>query len=131
MDILEESTMKSLFEQFDGTYRKENDYLIPNLEMPDAENFEIGIYGQQYLYFLQHYRRITYINLITSGRHNEYLAKIDKQVQKRFELLVTQMKETQGISERLKADSPMEWVRKMNCIRCQEDEIILNELIYQ
>ena len=114
--------MKSLFEQFDGTYRKENDYLIPNLEMPDAENFEIGIYGQQYLY---------YINLITSGRHNEYLAKIDKQVQKRFELLVTQMKETQGISERLKADSPMEWVRKMNCIRCQEDEIILNELIYQ
>ena len=123
--------MKSLFEQFDGTYRKENDYLIPNLEMPDAENFEIGIYGQQYLYFLQHYRRITYINLITSGRHNEYLAKIDKQVQKRFELLVNQMKETQGISERLKADSPMEWVRKMNCIRCQEDEIILNELIYQ
>ena len=123
--------MKSLFEQFDGTYRKENYYLIPNLEMPDAENFEIGIYGQQYLYFLQHYRRITYINLITSGRHNEYLAKIDKQVQKRFELLVTQMKETQGISERLKADSPMEWVRKMNCIRCQEDEIILNELIYQ
>lgn len=123
--------MKSLFEQFDGTYRKENDYLIPNLEMPDAENFEIGIYGQQYLYFLQHYRRITYINLITSGRLNEYLAKIDKQVQKRFELLVTQMKETQGISERLKADSPMEWVRKMNCIRCQADEIILNELIYK
>ena len=123
--------MKSIFEQFDGTYRKENDYLIPNLEMPDAENFEIGIYGQQYLYFLQHYRRITYINLITSGRHNEYLAKIDKQVQKRFELLVTQMKETQGISERLKADSPMECVRKMICIRCQEDEIILNELIYQ
>ncbi len=39
--------MKSLFEQFDGTYRKENDYFIPNLEMPDAENFEIGIYGQQ------------------------------------------------------------------------------------
>lgn len=123
--------MKSLFEQFDGIYRKENDYLIPNLEMPDAENFEIGIYGQQYLYFLQHYRRITYINLITSGRLNEYLAKIDKQVQKRFELLVTQMKETQGISERLKADSPMEWVRKMNCIRCQADEIILNELIYK
>lgn len=123
--------MKSLFEQFDGTYRKENDYLIPNLEMPDAENFEIGIYGQQYLYFLQHYRRITYINLITSGRLNEYLAKIDKQVQKRFELLVTQMKETQGISERLKADCPMEWVRKMNCIRCQADEIILNELIYK
>ncbi len=48
--------MKSLFEQFGGTYRKENDYVIPNLEMPDIANFEIGIYGQRHLYFLQHYR---------------------------------------------------------------------------
>ena len=47
----EETTMKSLFEQFGGTYRKENDYVIPNLEMPDIANFEIGIYGHQYLYF--------------------------------------------------------------------------------
>lgn len=86
--------MKSLYEQFGGTYRKESDYTIPNLEMPETENVEIGIYGQQHLHFLQHYRRITYINLLASGRLNEYLAKIDKQVQKRFELLVTQMKGT-------------------------------------
>lgn len=43
--------MKALFEQFGGTYRKENDYVIPSLEMPDIANFEIGIYGHQYLYF--------------------------------------------------------------------------------
>ena len=70
--------MKSLFEQFGGTYRKENDYVIPNLEMPDIANFKIGIYGQRHLYFLQHYRRVTYINLLTNGNLNEYLAKIDR-----------------------------------------------------
>lgn len=43
--------MKSLFEQFGDTYRKENDYVIPNLEMPDIANFKIGIYGQRHLYF--------------------------------------------------------------------------------
>lgn len=63
--------MKSLFEQFGGIYPKERDYTIPNLEMPDTGNFEIGIYGQRRLYFLQHYSRVTYINLLTSGKLNE------------------------------------------------------------
>ena len=71
--------MKSLFEQFGGTYRKENDYAIPNLKMPDTGNNEIGIYGQRHLYFLQHYRTVTYLNLLTSGNLNEYLAEIDRQ----------------------------------------------------
>ncbi len=76
--------MKSLFEQFGGTYRKESDYVIPNLEMPDIANLEIGFYGQRHLYFLQNYRRVTYINLLTNGNLNEYLVEIDKQAQKRF-----------------------------------------------
>lgn len=45
--------MKSLYEQFDGAYHKESDYLIPNLKMLDAGNFEIGIYGQRHLKYLQ------------------------------------------------------------------------------
>lgn len=43
--------MKSLFEQFGGTYRKENDYVIPNFEMSDIANLEISFYGQRHLYF--------------------------------------------------------------------------------
>lgn len=98
--------MKSLFEQFGGTYRKENYYVIPNLEMPDIANFEIGIYGQRHLYFLQHYHRVTYINLLTSGNLNEYLVEIDKQAQKRFFRIVEQMKQKQEITEQLKAINP-------------------------
>ena len=122
--------MKSLFEQFGGTYRKENDFAIPNLEMPDTENFEIGIYGQQHLYFLQHYQRITYTNLLTSGKLNEYLVKIDSQAQERFFRIIEQMKKEHGITEQLKIISPIKWTQLMNCIRQQADEIIFAELIY-
>lgn len=76
--------MKSLFEQSGGTYRKESDYAIPNFETPGTGNFEIDIYGQRHLYFLRHYRRIAYINLLTSGKLNEYLIKIDNQAQELF-----------------------------------------------
>lgn len=123
--------MKSLYEQFGGTYCKQGDYLIPNLALPKSKENNIGIYGQWHLNFLQEYRRLTYINLLTTGKLNEYIYEIDKQVRERFCRIVKQLKTTQGITEQMKADSPMEWVRKMNCIRQQADEIISNELINQ
>lgn len=122
--------MKSLFEQNGSTYRKQSDYLIPNLTFPKSEENAIGIYGQRHLNFLQEHRRLTYINLLTRGELNEYLFKIDKQARERFCRIVKRLKTTQGITEQIKADSPMEWVKKMNYIRQQAEEIILNELIY-
>lgn len=122
--------MKSLFEQFRGTYRKESDYTIPHLKMPEADDIEFGIYGQRHLQFLQQHRKITYINLLTSGILNQYLAEIDRRAQERFSRMVEQMKQVQGITEQLKADIPMEWSKKMNCIRQQAEEVIFAELIY-
>ena len=122
--------MKSLFEQFSGTYRKESDYKIPNLEIPDTGYFEIGIYGQRHLYFLQYSRRVTYINLLISGTLNEYLVEIDSQAQERFSRMVEQMKQSQGVSEDLKANNPIKWIGMMNCIRQQAEEIVLKEIIY-
>ncbi|MCI8668083.1 MAG: TnpV protein [Lachnospiraceae bacterium] len=127
---MEETTTKSLFEQNGGTYRKQSDYLIPNLTFPKSEENAIGIYGQRHLNFLQEHRRLTYINLLTRGELNEYLFKIDKQARERFCRIVKRLKTTQDITEQMKADSPMEWVKKMNYIRQQAEEIILNELIY-
>ena len=105
--------MKSLFEQNDGTYRKQGDYLIPYLTLLESDENSIGVYGQRHLNYLQEHRKLTYINLLTSGKLNAYLADIDNQAQERFELLVTQMKNAQCITEQLKADNPMEWVREI------------------
>ncbi len=110
------------------TCRKENDYAIPNLEMPNTENFEIDIYSQRHLHFLLHYHTITYINLLASGNLNEYLVKIDSQAQERFCIIVEKMKQRQGITEQLKVIR--QWTQLMNCIRQQADAITFAELIY-
>ena len=86
---------KSLFEQLGGTYHEENGYLIPDLRLPDEEEWPIGIFGQWHLEYLKQYRRITYINLLTSGSLNAYLAHIDKQAQERLERLIEDMKQAQ------------------------------------
>ena len=120
--------MKSLFQHNGGTYCKQSNYLIPNLELPKSGENDIGIYGQRHLKFLQEHNKLTYINLLTSGDLNEYPSEIDKQARERFCRIVKQLKTTQGITEQLKTDSPMKWVRRMNCIRQQADESVLAKL---
>lgn len=80
--------------------------------------------------YLKEYRRGTYINLLTSGRLNAYLAEIDKQAQERFERLVEGMKQAQGITEQLKAENQLEWVQRMNNIRVCAVECVNEEIIY-
>ena len=122
--------MKSLYEQLGGTYHEENGYLIPDLRLPDEEEKEIGILGQRYLEYLKQHRKGIYINLLTSGRINTYLADIDKQAQECFERLVEDMKQSQGISEQLKAEKALEWVGRMNNIRNCAMEILERDIIY-
>lgn len=121
---------KSLFEQLGGTYRKESDYLIPCLTVPAEEEQPIGTWGQRHLDYLKQYRKVTYTNLLTSGRLNAYLADIDRQAQERFERLIEGMKQAQGITERLKEENALEWVQHLNNIRACAREIVKEELIY-
>ncbi len=122
--------MKSLFEQMGGTYREENGYLIPNLTLPGEEQVEIGVWGQRYLRYIKRYHKVRYINLLTSGKLNGYLADIDKQAEDMFFRLVEQMAEREGVTERLKAGNPMEWVALMNNIRSRATEIVNHDIIY-
>lgn len=80
---------------------------------------------------MKEYRRPVYLNLMMSGRVNSYLADIEEQAQERFERIVEQMKQAQGITERLKADNAWEWVGRMNNIQACAREIVDKEIIYQ
>ena len=80
--------------------------------------------------YLKEYRRVTYTNLLTSGRLNSYLADIDRQAQERFETLTEQMKQVQGITEQLKAENALEWTGRMNNIRACAREIVETEIIF-
>ncbi|MDO5422449.1 MAG: TnpV protein [Eubacteriales bacterium] len=122
--------MKSLFEQLGGTYHEENGYLIPDLRLPDEKEQPIGLFGQRPLCYLKEYRRGTYINLLTGGGLNAYLAEIDEQAQERFERIVEDMKQAQGITEQLKAENALEWTGRLNNIRACAEEIVEREIIY-
>lgn len=111
-------------------YELQGDYYIPCLTLPEEENKSIGIWGQRHLQYLKKYRRITYLNLLTSGRLNAYFADIDKQAEDMFFRLVEQMKQAQGITEQLKAENALEWTGRLNNIRACAREIVEEEMIY-
>ena len=111
-------------------YELQGDYYIPCLILPAEKEQPIGLWGQRHLRYLKEYRRATYITLFTSGRLNNYLADIDRQAQERMERLTEQMKRAQGITEQLKAENALEWVRRMNNIRACAMEIVNKEIIF-
>ncbi|OKZ37432.1 TnpV protein [Eshraghiella crossota] len=119
---------------FDGSnglwYELIGDYYIPCLTLPAEEEQPIGIWGQRHLHYLKEYHRLTYTNLLTNGRLNEYLAEIDKQAKDMFFRLVKEYADRQGVTEQLKADKPLEWVQRMNNIRNAVGEVVNAELIY-
>ena len=120
---------KSLFEELGGKYEWQGDYLIPCLTISAEKEQPIGTWGQRHLDYLKQYRKVTYTNLLTSGRLNTYLADIDRQAQERFVRLIDGMKQTQGITERLKAENALEWTGQLNNIRAHAREIVNSEII--
>ena len=122
---------KTIFEEMGGTYVRQGDYDLPCLSLPaEKENKPIGVWGQRHLRYLKQHRKVLYTNLLTSGKLNSYLADIDKQAQDMFLRLVKQMAEREGVTEQLKAENQMEWIRAMNNIRHRAMEIVNDELIY-
>ena len=121
---------KTIFEELDGKYERQGDYLIPCIALPTEEEQPIGTWGQRHLDYLKQYRKVTYTNLLTSGRLNTYLADIDRQAQERFERLIEGMKQAQGITERLKEENALEWTGRLGNIRACAREIVEEEILY-
>ena len=122
---------KTIFEEMGGTYIRHGDYLIPALTLPkEEEQRVVGVWGQRHLRYLKEYRRLLYLNMLTSGRLNGYLADIEEQAQKHFERIVEQMAESEGITEQLKATDQVAWVGEMNNIWSRAREVVNAKLIY-
>ena len=121
---------KTIFEEMGGTYTQVGDYLLPDLKLPEEEQQPIGVWGQRHWRYLKEHRRATYATLLTGGKLNGYLADIDRQAEELFSRLVMKMGEAEGVTEKLKADNQIEWVRRMNNIRSRAMEMVNNDLIY-
>lgn len=122
---------KTIFEQMGGTYTQQGDCYLPNLVLPtEKETRPIGVWGQRHLRYLKECHRITYANLLTSGKLNSYLVDIDERAENMFLRLVKQMAEHEGVTERLKAENQMEWVGQINNIRICATEIVNQVIIF-
>lgn len=111
-------------------YAEQGGYYLPEFALPPEEEKLIGIWGQRHFQYLKENKQLIYINLLTSGRLNEYLASVDEQAEEMFSRLVKEFADRQGVTEQLKAESQLEWVGKMNNIRACVREVVNSEIIY-
>ena len=110
-------------------YTKVGDYYLPNLYYPE-ETRPIGFWGMLRKEYLKEHKSGTYTYLLLTTRLDSYLADLNEQAQERYELIETQIRSAEGVTEKLKVQNPMEWVRQCNNIRNRVQEIVLSELIY-
>ena len=112
------------------TYTRQGDYWLPNLLPPQEPQIPLGKYALMRRRFLQQNRKVTYTNLLTTGQLHSHLMEIEQTARSRVESIVSQMAQTEGVTEELKATDQMKWVGLMNNFRSAAEEQILQELIY-
>ena len=121
---------KEIYDEKNGlSYTLHGDYYLPDLEINEEEPTyrKYGIMRKQ---FLKEHRSARYQYLVLTGKLTEHLNQVDKEVREKVEILMEQMAEQWGVTEELKMQDQMEWVRRMNNIQATAEEIALKEIIY-
>ncbi len=121
---------QTLFEQNGGTYTRQGVYMLPDVRLPDQPEFEIGVWANRRRQFLKQHHRIKYYNMLTQCTLYPHLAEVEQQAQDMFFRLVDEMARREGITERLKAEDMMTWVKKTNIIRERATDITIWQIIF-
>ena len=122
--------MKSYFEERGGTYTQIGDVLIPDLVMDPQPEGEIGVWGWRRKRYLKEHRKGVYNAMLLNGTLTQHLIDTTEAALDLMDSLVKQMAKAEGVTEELKKQDQMEWVRRMNSIRARADEFIRHDLIY-
>ena len=122
--------LKKMIRENGISYTLAGDYYIPDLRLPEEER-SIGRYGRLHRDYLKEERPATYSDLLLTGRLWTYLADLNEQAEERLGVIIRQNCGKEGVTEELKKQDQMEWVRRMNSIRSRAEEIVLHELVYR
>lgn len=123
---------KHIYDESNGLwYEHIGDYYNPVLTLSSEEQLPIGKWGRMHRDYLKEHRPIRFNDLVLSGQLWTYLADLNEQTLERLSLIIKQMRASEGVAEKLKADNQMAWVGAMNSIRNRAEEIILREIIYE
>ena len=120
---------KHIYDEKNGLrYTLQGDYYLPDLALNEEEP-TYGKYGMLRKQFLKEHRSARYQYMLLTGKLNEHLNQIDQEVREQVEMLMKQMVEKQGVTEELKVQDQMKWVRLMNNIKASAEEIVLKNLV--
>ena len=120
---------KQIYDEKNGlSYTLHEDYYLPDLEINEEEP-TYGKYGIMRKQFLKEHRSARYQYLVLTGKLTEHLNQVDKEVREKVEMLMEQMDEQWGVTEELKMQDQMEWVRRMNNIKSAAEEMVIKEYI--
>lgn len=111
-------------------YQNQGNYQLPCIATKEQTELHIGVWANRHRQHLKQHHRIKYYNLLTSERLYHYLADIEEQAEAMFSQLVKAFAEKENVTEKLKANNPMLWVREMNNIRNRAIEIVNSEVIF-
>ena len=121
---------KQIYDEKNGmSYTLHGDYYLPDLVLREEEP-TYGKYGMLRKQFLKEHRSARYQYMLLTEKLNEHLNQIDQEAREQVETLMEQMTEKQGVTEELKAQDQMKWVRLMNNIKASAEEIILKNMVY-
>ena len=121
--------MKTLYENFGGTYHEENGHLIPNVRLPEQTDYQIGKYGRMHLDYIKQHRRGMYTTLLTEGKLNARLHEIDLEANEMLDTIIPRLATERGVDENLKARDMLRWVAEINNIKASAEEIVLREVV--
>ena len=122
--------MNTLFEQNGCNFEIQGDYQLPCIATKRQNELHIGVWANRHRQYLKQHHRIKYYNLLTSERLYPYLADIEEHAGAMFSQLVKSLAEKEIVTEKLKADNPILWMRKMNNIRNRAMEVVNSEVIF-
>ena len=105
------------------------DYYIPDLKLPNEER-TIGKYGRMHRDYLKEHKPMRFNDLVLEGQLWTYLADLNEQAQSRLQLIIRQMQEAESVTDELKENDQMAWIKAMNSIQNRAEEIVLREMIY-
>ncbi len=113
------------------TYTKCGDYLLPNLKLTEKENKNLNKYGLLRLEYLKSNKKALYQELLMKDKLNEHLFSVSIIAEDRINNIVNNLiKSDLSITEELKSENQLLWVKKMNNCKNIAEEIVLKEIVY-
>ena len=113
------------------TYRREGNYLVPNLDLDGKAEAPLGKYGLMRQAYLREHRPVLWTRLCVSGRLFSHLSETEEAANGLLERTLPALAESAGATEELKIRDHALWESLMDACKARAEAEVLRELIFR